>query len=369
MEQYPIQGALPEKKENGKADPVSLDGTFRGKYRGFAVFLICCALLLAAFAVSAIWMRNGGEEWLNGLGSFLKAKEEETESAGDTPHEAETQPIRAEFDSTPVEEQQKEPIPENAVAVIPMDLSAPSLGKSYIHNETPYTPNVDELLGKYGFGTEITAAPLVLILHTHTSESYLPAGTEYITEAVGDLTYCDDATQNILSVGEVLCRTLNENGIPAIHCETVHDSPTFSGSYSRSAETVKRYLAAYPSIEYVIDLHRDSVTTSDGEIVRSIVGEGEDAVAQVMAVIGTDGNGTDHENWEANLALALSLREALNQEENVCRPVSLRNASYNQELAKYSLLLEIGTSANSLEEAQRAAVLVGEALAKLLQAP
>ena len=54
--------------------------------------------------------------------------------------------------------------------------------------------------------------------------------------------------------------------------------------------------------------------------------------------------------------------------EGLCRPVSLRNSSYNQELAKYALILEIGTAANSVEEAKRAAVLVGETLADLIYA-
>ena len=90
-------------------------------------------------------------------------------------------------------------------------------------------------------------------------------------------------------------------------------------------------------------------------------------MAQVMAVVGSDGNGTEHPNWERNLALAECLRAALNKEvSGLCRPSILRNASYNQELAPYSLLLEIGTGANSVEEAKRSASLVGKVLSDLL---
>ena len=118
----------------------------------------------------------------------------------------------------------------------------------------------------------------------------------------------------------------------------------------------------------MIDLHRDAVTTSEGELVRAVAEYNGEPIAQVLSVIGTDCNGTSHENWSNNLALALQLREALNQKgASICRPVSLRNSSYNQELAKYSLLLEIGTAANSAEEAKRTAELVGETLADLLQ--
>ena len=169
----------------------------------------------------------------------------------------------------------------------------------------------------------------------------------------------------VLAVGAELTRTLNEKGITAIHCTVMHDSPTLSGSYERSAETVRAYLKRYPSIQYVIDLHRDALYTDDGAFVRTeTTAEG---AAQVMAVVGTDANGTAFPHWEENLALALQLREQLNlTSSNAARHVYLRNASFYQELAPHALLLEIGSAANSVEEARCAARLVGEALAKLL---
>ncbi len=355
MEKHPMNVSLPAGKEK-----VTLGGTYRSRYRGFILLIICCGFLLAAFAVSAVMLRGegGGSAW----GSFWgKDPEEENTTAqggGQTNEAVTDEPMK-------LPEQE---MPEGAIPVCTMDLSYLSLGREYVHNETLYRPNVDSLLtvdtSRQGEGD----APLVLILHTHTSESYLPEGTEYLTTAPGDVTYSRDAEENVLSVGEVLCRSLNANGITAIHCTTLHDEPTFTGAYDRTEATVRRYLETYPSIEYVIDLHRDSVMTSDGKFVRAAVDEGADAIAQVMAVIGTDGNGTQHERWESNLALALQLREALNNgEASICRPVSLRNASFHQELARHSILLEIGTAANSVEEARRAAVLVGEALAEIIK--
>jgi stage II sporulation protein P len=210
--------------------------------------------------------------------------------------------------------------------------------------------------------------PVVLVLHTHSSEGYLPQGCTYVEGCVGDATYTKNGEQNVISVGRVLVEVLNEKGITALHCTVMHDEPRLGGAYRRSAETVKRYLEQYPEIEYVIDLHRDSVTTADGKIVRSL-GRSEDgeAVAQIMAVVGSDGNGTPCENWEGNLSLALRLRQLLNEGGgSICRPVTLRNSSYNQELSPYSLLLEIGTGGNSVKEAERAAKLVGEALVTLI---
>jgi len=206
---------------------------------------------------------------------------------------------------------------------------------------------------------------LVLILHTHTSESYLPPATSYVQGTVGDLIYSEDVTKNLLSVGARLCEVLNENGISALHCSMVHDADGRRGSYARSAETIQRYLSEYPSIEYVIDLHRDLVIAPNGDIVRSEGKHGEESVAQVAAIVGSD-EGNDF--WQSNLALALQLQKQLNADGNrIARPTVLQSGTLNQELAKFSLHLEIGTAANSPKEAERAAELVGEALIGLIR--
>ena len=353
MERLPMREDLPAERV-----PIKWRTTFCGKYRVFAMFLICSAVLIAAFAISAVWMERGGREWLDGAIGGL-------DDTGTTPENLESE--REEGTDAPLDPDLPVEIPAGATVITDMDLSAPSLGAAYIHNETPYAPNVNALL-EQGVSTNQTEnVPVVLILHTHTSEAYLPEGTRYVEGNLGDVTYSRDETQNVLAVGEVLCNTLQQKGITAIHCTVMHDDPTLSGSYLRAAETVNAYLQAYPTIEYVIDLHRDAVTTSDGAFVRAVTEYDGEPVAQVMAVVGSDCNGTRHERWRENLALALQLRAALQQKgEGLCRPVSLRNSSYNQELAEYALILEIGTAANTVEEAKRAAALVGEALANLI---
>ncbi len=353
-----IRESLPAGREK-----VNLSHTYRTKYRGFAVFLICCAILVAGFAVSFVWMR-GKEFDGKGWGSFWES-ETSAESESNTTTDAGTVTTNSETESEPpiVET----PIPEGAIPIVTRDLSASELGWKYIQNETVHRPNLESLLSVDVSRTGQTEGPLVLILHTHTGESYLPSGTAYLTVAPGDATYTKDSEQNVLAIGEVLCEVLNQRGVSSVHCTLTHDDPTLTGSYDRSAATIRRYLEIYPTIEYVIDLHRDAVMTSDGELVRAAVREGDSSVAQIMAVVGSDGNGTAHPNWQGNLALALQLREGLNQNEpNVCRPVLLKNASFHQELSAHAILLEIGTSGNSVEEAKRAAVLVGEILANLI---
>ena len=209
---------------------------------------------------------------------------------------------------------------------------------------------------------------MVLIVHTHTVESYLAEGVSYVEGNPSSATYSLDAKENMLAIGKVLGEYLNRNGIPTLLCTVVHtgDGMTLQGSYARAEESIRAYLQQYPSIQLVIDLHRDAVMSADGEYVRTALPNGETSMAQVMAVVGTDCNGTEHTRWEENLALALQLRRAMNAEtEGIGRPVFLRNSSYNQELAPYSLLLEIGTGGNSLEQAKRTAEMVGSALVKL----
>ena len=353
--------ALPEKGQNsGSVESIRLEGTFREKFRGFALALICCALLVAAFAVSAIWKSADGS-WFHGQDGGAGNGETNTEPSTEA-----TTDSQGTAEDTTADNQEIE-IPTGATPVIPMDLAYLHLGENYIHNETAYRPDVSALREAELPKLTVSQTPAVLILHTHSSEGFLEAGTTYVEGNVGDATYSKDESRNVLALGELLCRTLNQKGITALHCTVLHDVPSLRGSYDRAAQTVKAYLKQYPEIVLVIDLHRDAVMTSDGEFVRSISAGLDEPVAQVMAVVGTDGNGTPHDTWKRNLALAVQLRDRLNQNgASVCRPISLRNASYNQELSPMSLLLEIGTGGNSMEEAERAVLLVGEALAALL---
>lgn len=328
-------------------EPISFPAS--NKPQRLAFFLIFCASILAVFAVSAFFIKGTG--WKEGAPDF----------GGDGQNVALSGSQEGQM-RDPLED-----IPAKATPVVSMDLSYAELGSGYLHNETPYTPKLSQLLSRELPTLKGDGEVRVLILHTHTSESYLEQEVGYLEGEPGDLTYSQNASQNMISVGRALADVLNEKGITAIHCTVMHDSPTLGGSYERSAETVRQYMEAYPTITLVIDLHRDAVLTSSGEYIRTQSSSA--SVAQVMPVVGSDCNGTRHDRWEENLALALQLREALNQSTpNVCRPISLRKASYNQELAPYFLLLEIGSGANTVEEAQNAARLVGNTLAELLYA-
>lgn len=314
--------------------------------RGNVSILAAAVIFLLGVVLIACMMTQGGEA--------PKESENGTETTPPTPDRMDLY----HFDPTLV--------PSGHVAFRPMDLSGSSLS---LQNQTSFTPDPSALLASYRSEAEVDpSSPLVLIVHTHGSEAYSEEGA-LSHSGKGEFARSTDHTKNVVAVGAVLCETLNRAGIPTLHATLLHDTVNgvgaYEGSYARAAETISSYLSAYPSIRYVIDLHRDAVFDGDGNAVRAVTEVSGAPVAQVMAVVGSSENGTNFP-WEPNLSLALALSEELNRDASVARSPMLRASSYNQELAPVSLLLEIGTAANSLKEAKNAAVLVGNALAMLI---
>ena len=345
MERHPIPSNAPA------AEPRILlyPKPFR-KSRHFGAFLICCALFVAGFALTALWK--------NAEGSFLGKKEETTSK------EENILPSPVIPDDTIVPDEIV--IPDGATPIVSLDLSYAEKGVEYLNNETFYNPNASALLK-----TDITASPtyepLVLVLHTHTSEGYLSQNATYIDGDLGKITYTEDEEFNMLAVGKAFIAGLNKKGITAIHCTVMHDEAGLSGSYERAAQSIRFFREHYPSIRYVVDLHRDAILTADGEYVRAVTEVEGKSVAQILPVVGSDAGGWEHDAWEGNLSLALQLRQMLNQNNNaLCRPVMIKRSTYNQEMAPYAILLEIGTGANSIDEAIAAATLAGEAFAKVI---
>ena len=262
-------------------------------------------------------------------------------------------------------------VPEGHTPIIPMDLSLAKYGDTYINNSTGYSPDTVTLLTKKlgGGYTQLSSnsGPLVLIIHTHGTEAYSDNGAISYPSDSKNYARTSDTRKNVVAVGKALAQTLIENGIPTAHCTTLHDSIQYKDSYARAEETIKKYLSEYPTIKLVIDVHRDSIIKSSGEMVRPVTEVDGETAAQVMCVVGSDWEGDGCPTWQDNLSLALKLRQNMNsQYQNICRPPFLKGHTYNQEIAPYSLLLEIGSEGNSLEEAIISARLIGESLSRLL---
>ena len=345
MERHPIPSNAPTAESHIFLSPKP----FR-KSRHFGAFLICCALFVAGFAITGL-LRDAD-------GSFFDQSDETTLSQEDDLPPTVTPNVPT------VPEQIV--IPEGATPIVTYDLSHLGRGIGYLNNQTFYHPNISELL-KVDVSTSPTQEPLVLVLHTHTSEGYLSQNATYLEGDLGENTYTREDSRNMLAVGKAFVLGLNKKGITAIHCTVMHDESGLAGSYERAAESIRFFREHYPSIRYVVDLHRDAILTAEGEYVRAVGEIDGESIAQILPVVGSDANGWEHENWEGNLALALQLRQTLNQNDKaLCRPVMLKSATYNQEMAPYAILLEIGTGANSIDEAIAAATLAGEAFAALI---
>ena len=208
--------------------------------------------------------------------------------------------------------------------------------------------------------------PKVLIVHTHSSEAYTPhSGWEY---EQSDLLRTEDPMRSVIRVGSEIAEVLEAAGIETLHDTALNDYPTYSGAYARMEATIKGYLAEYPSIQMVLDVHRDAAEDANGMQVaftRQIEGEN---CAQVMLVVGTDEGGLEHPDWQENLANALKLQAILNRKfPGLCRPIDLRTERFNAHLTKGSVLAEFGCTGNTLAQAIRAGRHFAEGLVELIR--
>ena len=268
------------------------------------------------------------------------------------------------------EEEDGGAIPEDGVDLPIRTVDLAAEGSPGVINETNYSPDYEalskresaipaagELYGEYGDGE-----PLVLIVHTHGTESYSPDGAVEYSSA--DTFRSLDPEEGVVAVGETVRAILAERGIGVIHCTSMFDAYDFSSAYASSGEAVARIVSEYPSVRYVLDVHRDALITAEGENLRPVTKTAQGDAAQIMIVVGTDGAGADHPGWEDNFALALKVQEKVaGVSPRLMRSIDLRRESFNQQLAPGSLLIEAGAAANSLGEAQRAAAIFASAFA------
>lgn len=208
-----------------------------------------------------------------------------------------------------------------------------------------------------------SSEPQVLIMHTHTTETYeLEEKDWYDPNFTCRST---DLAVNMAAVGEEIAAQLNAAGIVTLHDTTLHDYPSYNGSYERSNETVRAYLEQYPSIKVVLDVHRDAIEPASGQRVSAVAEIDGQTAAQVMIICGAD-NGGNLPNFAQNLAFAAAWENAMESRyPGLTRPVLFDYRYYNQDLTTGSLLIEIGSHGNTLDQAKYSGRLVGQALAAL----
>lgn len=237
-------------------------------------------------------------------------------------------------------------------------------GGMRIKNETGYWVDAAGILSE-GPGLTLPAeGPQILIIHTHASEAYTQAGVDRY--AASDSNRTEDTQFNVVRIGDELTEILTEAGLNVVHDRGIYDYPSYTGSYSRAEAAIAQYLDSFPDIRVVLDIHRDAL--GSGDVVYKTMAEEEGSVAsQIMLLVGTDESGLEHPFWRGNLAFALYLQNAVNSAfPTLMRPVSLVSQRYNQQLTPGSLIVEVGSSGNTLREALAAIRLFGRAVAPAL---
>ena len=235
-----------------------------------------------------------------------------------------------------------------------------------VQNKTSIPNNtlIAESTAAPAFTIETSGKPQVLIMHTHTTESFEPYVRQNFDPAFNYRT--TDPAYNMVSVGDAITAQLEAVGIGVIHNTTIHDYPSYNGSYDRSAETVRQILQQYPSIRVVLDIHRDAIQ-KDNTLIQPVVEINGKESAQVMIISGCDDGTMNMPNYMQNYHFACRLQENMEgMYAGLTRPILFDYRHYNQDLTTGSLLLEIGTHGNTLEQAQYAGELVGKALAQTL---
>lgn len=244
--------------------------------------------------------------------------------------------------------------PPDSAPLLPAskDMSFSERGDAYIVNYSKLNPDAKGIL-EMGFGGgryTYSEAPVVLILHTHTSEGYLDADGN-------DPFYL--LNHSVLTVGERITYELSRRGIPTVHCSVIHDGDG-EDAYANAADTIATMLKIYPTIEYVIDLHRAEEQDEDGNPLKSESATGD---SQIRITVSSGGGLS-----EESLALALCLRRELNSgEARLCMPVVFTDSKYNSDLSKYYLKVEVGTQANETAESVAAGEAFAAALADILK--
>lgn len=204
----------------------------------------------------------------------------------------------------------------------------------------------------------------LIIYHTHTCESYTPSEqNSYISSGNFRTT---DLNFTVAKVGEVLSNNLKEKGINVIHNNTLHDYPAYTGSYTRSLSTINNLLSQNPSCEMIIDLHRDALGSSSS--YGPCVMIGEEKVAQLMFVIGTDGGGLTHPDWLNNLKVAIAIQERAEElYPGLFKPMIVRNSRYNQHVSNAAFIIEVGATGNTLEECAGSMKYLANVLNEIMQ--
>lgn len=234
-----------------------------------------------------------------------------------------------------------------------------------ISNATSYDIDPLELVAMPMTYNASGDTPKVLVMHTHGCETYTGKNGAGLGSAG---TYrSTDNDNNITRIGAILTSYLKEKGINAIHDKTLCDYPSYNSAYKTALGLIGWYKNKYPSISFVFDIHRDAIAEDDGTAVKLTCEIGGKKCAQAMIVCGTDKLGLSHPYWKDNLILGLKIQKTMEEKyPGFMRPLNLREERFNMHQTKGSLIFEIGTHGNTMDEAERSVMYLAEGICEVI---
>lgn len=346
------------------AEPLFPDGPIRKRRPPFVIWGTVAATVMALICAVGIMSVYGesDHEWDTGAtvtesDTDFESENERWDSTesddGDTEGTGERTETTADQTGGAVESSQDEGTESYESAetdgCVVGDLSEYERGERYLINYSGLYADVGGMLDE-GF-VEIeqkgAGAPVVMIIHTHTSEEYAESEDNSFRGVCG-----------VVSAGEEINSELNRRGLSSIHCTVIHDGDDEVNAYISARDTVRMMLEIYPSVKYVIDVHRLELYADDGREIKTLSKSG---AAQIKLTVGDGGA------WQDNLSFALALRKEMNSDgERLCMPVVLSSSKYNSDMSRYYIMVDVGTQANSVDEAMRAGELLADAIADVL---
>ena len=243
-----------------------------------------------------------------------------------------------------------------------------SFGAVKVKNVNKTSINIEKILGEKIDLTVEKDKPSVLIFHTHTTETYQILDRGFYE--VGFMTRTKDSALNMVRVGKAICEEIEKAGYAVIHYTEIHDI-SYNGAYEHSRKKVEEYLKKYPTIEIVLDIHRDAIQQNDGTKIKPTATIQGKKAAQIMIISGCQEDGNPVENfpdWRYNLTFAVHLQNQLETMfPGITRPLYFSPRKYNMNLTHCSLLVEVGSDSNTLEEAVYTGKCIGTALSEIMK--
>ncbi len=235
-----------------------------------------------------------------------------------------------------------------------------NVNKTDISIEKILTEKIDLSVGK--------DKPSVLIFHTHTTETYQILDRGFYETNFATRT--KEPSKNMVRVGKAVCEEIEKAGYKVIHDTEIHDL-SYNGAYAHSRKKIEEYLKKYPSIQIVLDIHRDAIQQSDGSKIKPTATIQGKKAAQIMIISGCQEEGNPIENfpdWRYNLTFAVHLQNQLEKMyQGITRPLYFCPRKYNMNVSHCSLLVEVGSDANTLEEAVYTGKCLGGALSEIMK--